>query len=199
MRRPETTLTHTGTITSLLVEARQGEKSAMDRIFEMTYAQLRELARAQLASIKHGEHLEATGLVSAACERLLDGGDLDAENRRHFYYLLGRAMHDVVIDELRRADALKRGGGYKQVPLLAVEADGVTSIYDAMDLHDAIEELRASDADAAQVVILRYFGNRSVAQVAEMMGCTLSAARNNWIYAKAWLHERLSRGRDGRN
>lgn len=184
-----------GTITLLLSQARAGNLKARDELFALIDQDLRRLAAGMIP--RRGwvpSELDATALVSAACERLLGKGQLDAECRRHFFFLLGRAMHDVLVEQARSACSAKRGGKHQRVPMVEFQADGRTTTAAMLDLHEALKALKALDPDGAQIIQLRFFGGRSVEEAAEIMGCTLGAARRHWVYARAWLQERLARG-----
>src|SRR4051794_24077347 len=189
----DTGLTATGTITLLLNQVREGQAGARDELFDRVYSDLRRIA--QHAIDKGGwprDGLEGTALVSAACERLLGRGDIDAENRRHFFYIFGRAMRDVLVERARGELALKRGGAVRHVPLIGFEIDGEMTRTTVMDLHDALDELRKIDERSAQVVELRFFSGRTLQEVAELTGLSFGAVRRDWEYARAWLHVRLS-------
>jgi DNA-directed RNA polymerase specialized sigma24 family protein len=54
-------------------------------------------------------------------------------------------------------------------------------------IHEALEKLAAEDAEAAQLVQLRYFAGLSVEQAAETMDLPHSTAYAHWAYAKASL------------
>ena len=54
-------------------------------------------------------------------------------------------------------------------------------------LHEALDKLASEDAEAAQLVQLRYFAGLSVEQAAELMGLPRSTAYVHWAYAKASL------------
>jgi len=183
-----------GTITILLRETREGELGARDRLFDAVYDDLRRLAHSQLSNLGRSGTIEGTALVHSACERLLGKGQLDAEDRKHFFFLLSRAMHDVLVEHIRAENALRRGGGHQRVPLVEFATDGQMVRLDLLAVHEAIEELRGVDAQAAQVVQLRFFAGRTLEQCEELMGVSFAMVRRHWDYAKAWLHERLSRG-----
>jgi RNA polymerase sigma factor (TIGR02999 family) len=123
------------------------------------------------------------------------GRVLDATNRRHFFFMFQRAMHDALAAHVRSESAQKRGGGRERIGLIEFEADGDTFAVDILDLRAALEELRQTDPDGAQVIMLRFFGGRSLDETAAIMECTFATARRHWEYARAWLHERLSRPR----
>jgi RNA polymerase sigma-70 factor (ECF subfamily) len=180
-----------GTITLLLGEAREGRPSALDDLFELLYDDLRAIARRELRAVRNSP-LHATTIVHAACERLLANESLDAQDRRHFYFVLGRAMHDVLIEQIREEQTLKRGGGWKRRPLVEFEVADQPVVADALDLSNALASLEQIDAEAHKIVVLRFYGGRTLKEAAELMGCTFAVARGHWEYAKAWLHNRLS-------
>lgn len=180
-----------GTITSLLREIRNGQCGAVDRLFSHVYEDLKDVARQYLSQYR-SRNLPATALVSAAYERLASKEAIDAADRRHLFYLFSRAMHDILVEEVRADLAIKRGGRLRRAPLLEIAVDGTTHHADILDVQEALSALSATDPDAARIVMLRYYGGLSVEEAAEAMQTTFAIARRQWEYAKAWLHERLS-------
>lgn len=181
------------TITALLQDAKAGAAGAMDRLFAHVYDDLRQVARGHLR--RRSGFLQATALVNAAFERLAAKEALTAEDRRQFFFVLSRAMHDVLVEQVRAKLARKRGGGARRVPLVEIAADGETRLIDVLDLEEAIAELGSTDPQAAQVVMLRFYSELTLEETSEAIGLTFAVTRRHWEYAKAWLHERLSRGR----
>lgn len=180
-----------GTITHLLGRMRGGDRAATEELFDVVYAELREIAHRLVGRSAPGS-LEATELVHAACARLLGKCRLEAENRRHFFFLFGRAMRDVLTEQARRRAALKRGGSRQRVSLLEMKIDGATMTADILDLRAAVEALRGFDRDAARVVDLRFFADRSLEETAEILDLSVASVRRNWAYARAWLREHLA-------
>jgi len=182
-----------GAVTRLLDRAREGDACARDELFDLVYADLRAIAQ-RLIGAGSGPPgaFQATELVNAACLHMLDQERLDAENRRHFFYLLKRAMHDVLVKEARSAAADKRGGGRQRVPLVEFAVDDTTTVCGMLELSAAIAELHEIDPDAASVVRLRYFCGRSLRETAELMDSSLAVVRRHWDYAQAWLRVRLA-------
>jgi len=182
-----------GTITRLLGEARQGRSSALDDLFELLYDDLRGIARRELRNAGN-EPVHATTLVHSACERLLARESLDANDRGHFFFLLGRAMHDVLVERIREEQAQKRGGGWKRRAMVELLSDDDRVVADGLDLAEALAALEKVDAAAHRIVVLRYLGGRSLREAAELTGCTFGAARGHWNYGRAWLRDRLGDG-----
>lgn len=179
-------------ITSLLVRYRGGDKAAVDELFERVYPELRKIARRTIINYTGKKPLNVTALVNSACERLLEREQLDAENRTHFFYLLSRAMHDTLVEESRAARAAKRGGQHKHVSIAGIEIPDGSKSMEFVELHGAIEDLRLVDHESAEVVVLRYFGGRTLEEAADALGCSSSVVQRHWVYARAWLRERLS-------
>jgi len=59
---------------------------------------------------------------------------------------------------------------------------------DLLTLNDALERLGQADAQAAELVKLRYFAGLSVEQAAELLGIPPRTAYRDWAYARAWLY-----------
>ena len=76
------------------------------------YDELRRLAAQKLAQEKPGQTLQATALVHEAYLRLLDGEHTQNWNSRgHFFSAAAEAMRRILIEQARRKDSGKRGGG----------------------------------------------------------------------------------------
>lgn len=174
---------------------RNGDPEATNQLFARVYDNLRGMAKNLIRNTERPWTAEESGaLVNAACQRILEQDNLDAENRKHFFFLLSRAMRDTLIDDARADAAVKRGGRHRRVALDDVAGDTDAGTYSMDDIRKAIDELHDEDAKAAEVVMLRFFGGRSLAETAELMGYSFANARRDWEYARAWLHKRLSTG-----
>ena len=186
-----------GTVTLLLGRVRDGvsdsvRSKAFDDLFAYIEVDLRRFAQSVLnAGRLPSGGVNGTELVNMACVRLLGQGRLNAQDRRHFFFVLGRAMSDVLVDEARRTNAKKRGGDWGRVALTEFVIDGESNHIDILDLRTAIDELRAADEIAAKVVEARYLSGRSIAETAELLSISIASTRRNWDYARAWLKIRL--------
>lgn len=187
-----------GTITTLLAAVRDGSTEANERLFDRVYGELRLIARSQVSRLGV-EAFEATGLIGAAYERLAGKEALNAEDRRHLFFLFGRAMHDILVEHVRSEQSLKRGGGVQHVTLVELQVEDDRVRADLVDLAEALQALERVDPDSARIAILRYYTGRSLREAAEIMGMSFAVARRHWDYAKAWLLERLSRNEGDRS
>lgn len=186
-------------VTELLRQSREGALAARERAFTIVYEDLKRLAASLLRrGFKRSTLMQTTVLVNSAIERLLERGALDAVNRRHLFMLLGRAMHDVLVEEARRHGAIKRGGDRQAVPLTAdlprEAPDDPVSVDELQAMRTALDQLAEVDPDAAETISLRFYCGRTLDEVAEVMQTTLAVVRANWEYGRAWLAARLGDG-----
>ena len=88
------------------------EKTA-DRLLPIVYDELRRLARDRMSAEKPGQTLTPTGLVHEAWLRLVDA-EASWDSRGHFFGAAAEAMRRIMIDNARRKQAVKHGGGHRR-------------------------------------------------------------------------------------
>lgn len=162
-------------------------------LFDRLYAQLRQIAEAQMSHERPGLTLQPTALVHEAFLRLSADTGTVWENPRHFYAAAANAMRRILVERARRYARLKHGGGQKRVSLddadpSAPSDGGVNAM---LSLDAAIDELRDFDPQLAEVVMLRYFAGLSVEQTAEVMARSPRSVKYDWSAARAWLLRRI--------
>lgn len=194
-RRPlscVSTVEHRPNITTLLEAVGQGDAGAAERLLLMVYDELRGRAARELAGRAPHETLQATALVSEAYLRLFSGVSPTWENRRHFFFAAARAMRDIIVEKARRQRAQKRGGGRRRIDL---DVDCVVGEQwvgpGVLEIEGAMEALREHDARCADIVLLRFFGGLTHAQVADTLRVSEARVRREWAYARAWLRKHL--------
>jgi RNA polymerase sigma factor (TIGR02999 family) len=146
-----------------------------------------------MAQESAGQTLQATALVHEAWLRLVAEGDRTWQNRAQFFAAAAEAMRRILIDRARRKYALKRGADAERVDLdrvdVALEADAET----LLRVNEALDKLAANDAQAAELVKLRFFVGLDYVEAAETLGISERSAKRCWSFARAWLYRELSR------
>ncbi len=178
-------------VTQLLASARQGDAGAINKLLEVVYGQLQAIANHQMEVVPPGGTLQPTALVHEAYLRLFGDGEVQWEDRRHFFYAAARAMRDIVIEQARRHATAKRGGGRKRVDLEEAIVSTKEQADELLALDEAIEHLEAIDARSAEVTMLRYFAGLTVPETAKAMEISPSTVDRHWRYARAWLRSRV--------
>lgn len=183
-----------GTITSVLKEARDGNREAVDRVFALVYDELRVLAHHRLRGQPANQTLDTAALIGEAYLRMIDQTRAEWPDRTYFYAYASRAMRAVLIDHARRRRAAKRGGNAPHFSLderyLSVEAQADLLI--ALD--DALHRLAALSDRLSRTVECRFFGGLTEGETAEVLGVSERTVRRDWIKAKAWLYAELQQG-----
>jgi RNA polymerase sigma factor (TIGR02999 family) len=183
-------------VTHLLQQWQRGDPGAMDRLLPLVYDELRRVARARLRSERDTHTLQATALVHEAYLRLVGAGRPTAQNRAHFFAIAARLMRQILVDHARRRRARKRGGGETAISLPEWVRTPEIDVVDLLALDQALVELTAMDPRLTQVVELRFFAGLTIEETSEALKVSAVTVERDWMVAKAWLHERLSRAPD---
>ncbi len=181
-------------VTSILSAIGQGDQQAAGRLLPLVYEELRKLAAHKLALETPGQTLQPTALVHEAYLRLVaEERGQHWDSRGHFF--AAEAMRRILVENARRKQAAKHGGGRRRVPL--AEFHRVTeSPQDLLDLDDALTRLAAREPAKAQLVQLRFFAGLSTPEAAAALGVSVATAERWWAYARTWLFSEMSGGEE---
>jgi RNA polymerase sigma factor (TIGR02999 family) len=167
-------------------------------LLQQLYAELRKLAEARLRKLRPGQTLQPTALVHEAYLRLMKTNEPAWNGRAHFFGAAAQAMRDILVDGARRKLAQKRGGGLERAEETVTLADDDGSVQlsaeDLLALHEALERLQQEHPQAAELVLLRYFGGLSMAEIAEMQDVPIRTLERKWTFARTWLKRALHPG-----
>ena len=173
-------------VTRILSQIECGDPSAAAQLLPLVYEELRRVAAVKLAHEKPGQTLQATALVHDAFVRLVDVAHRQEWNSRgHFFAAAAEAMRRILVENARRRERYKHGGGRHRQELMDVAAPENNERLLALD--DALTRLATEDALAAKVVELRHFANLGHEEIAAVLKITVYHARQKWTYARAWL------------
>ena len=174
-------------VTRLLGDAGSGKPGAWNRIYALLYRDLHQIARAQIRQQRRAHVRSPTSLISETWLKLA-GADFSVENRAHLVALVARAMRFVLLDEVRRALAEKRGEGMDLLPLDETTEPVQTSrLEQLLILDQALTDLGKLDARLAQVVEMRYFAGLSEQEIADLMQRSERSVRRDWQKARLFL------------
>lgn len=184
-------ITSGGQITRLLVEWREGDPSACDRLAPLVYPELRRLARYHLRASGNGL-LSPTELVHEAYLRLLVGVVPDVECRAHFYSVAAKAMRQVLTDWARRNLSSKRGAGQRTLSLDALDMQPAEQAADLLALDDALCTLSEFDPRKSAALEMKFFGGMTAEEISEVLDVSRVTVRREIRAATAWLRTRLT-------
>jgi RNA polymerase sigma-70 factor (ECF subfamily) len=182
-------------VTCLLEAIRAGDGQARNRLVELVYGELHQVAARLLRGAPDDNSLQPTALLHEALIRLLDGQALArAPNRAYFFGAVARAMQNALADHARRRRAAKRGGNLQRVPLDAMLAAIDERGIDTLALHEALKQLAVHHERAGQVVTLRFIGGFTVEEVAQQLEISPTTAESDFRFARAWLRKKMGGG-----
>jgi RNA polymerase sigma-70 factor, ECF subfamily len=176
----------------LVRAARHGDPAAEDLLASAIYPELRRLARRYLSGERAGHTLQTTELVHEAWLRLFGADTITYQDRAHLMALMATQMRRVLVDHARRRNALKGPGAAIRVAL-ADDVPGTPAPgEDILAVDEALRALEALDHRASRVVELRFFAGLGEEEAALALGVSLSTLKRDWVFARAWLFDRLA-------
>jgi len=171
-------------VTALLGDWSRGNRTALNQLLPLVYAELRRVAARQLRSERADHTLQPTALVHEVFLRLVD-------QRAHFFGVAANVMRRILVDHARRHGATKRGEGVRCLSLDEASDVAASNGMPVLELDHALERLETIDAELARIVELRAFGGLTIEEAAHVLSVSPSTAKRDWRTAKAWLTREL--------
>ncbi len=182
-----------GELTQLLAAIQAGCPDAQSQLLHLMYSRFYRMARHLLAEEPSGLSLQPSDLLDEAVVRILQSNLLHtAPNRVYLLRAVGRLMRRVLVEHARRRQAEKRGGKFRRLPLDALLDYYERQEIDTVALHDALEVLSSLHERAALAITWRTIGGCSEAEVAELLGVSVSTIQKDTQFARAWLRKQLA-------
>jgi RNA polymerase sigma-70 factor (ECF subfamily) len=178
-------------LSAVLSRIRQGDRAALEELVTLLYPELRRRAAHYLRRERRGHTLQPTALVNEAYLRLFHAEGLEWNDRAHFLATMAQQMRRILVDYARARNAQKGPGAQVRVELGDVASLGQTRPIDLLAVDQALTHLAAIDPRAGRVVELRFFGGLVETETAEVLGISVASVKRDWLFARAWLFDRL--------
>jgi RNA polymerase sigma factor (TIGR02999 family) len=173
--------------TVMLAAIETGDSKAAEQLLVLVYDELRRLAASKMAQEAPGQTLQPTALVHEAWLRLVGNQAPPFKNREHFFRASAEAMRRILIDRARRKHTQRHGGGYRRIDLEGFDLAVPAADDQVLAVNEALEKLALEHPVQADLVKLRYFAGLTNEEVSEVMGISVSTAKNYWTFSRAWL------------
>lgn len=183
-------------LADVLRAAGEGNRIASAELLPLVYDELRKLARSRMANLPPGNTLQPTALVHEAFMRVSDTQEPGWDSKGHFFAAAADAMRQILVDQARRKNRLKRGGDKKRIELGEFEAPLSCPVEDVIALDEAVERLKIDDPRKAQIVSLRCFAGLNREETASILGISVPTVDREWRYIVARLHKELTEAGD---
>jgi RNA polymerase sigma factor (TIGR02999 family) len=182
----------TQAVTQLLVDWRNGDPEALDKLMPLVYAELRRIASRYMKRERAGHTLQTTALVNEAYLRLVGQQQIDWQGRAHFYAVAAQVMRHLLVDHARSRQVAKRGGKAQQITFDETAVISRERDDNLVALDEALTKLSEIDPRKVKLVELRYFGGLSAEETAVVLGVSEITVKREWLKTKAWLYRELT-------
>ena len=178
-------------LTELLRRVHTGDRTALDAVIPLVYAELKRLAGSHLRRERTAQPLQTTALVHEAFLRLAEGSHPSYEDRSHFYGIASRVMRQILVDDARSRCAGKRG---KEVVVEVTELPDPASQPDEalLAIDEALDHLAQACPAKAQLIEMRYFAGMTVEECATALAQPVHTIRKDLRLAQAWLRREMA-------
>ena len=176
-------------VTRILNAIEQGNGKATEELLPLVYEELRLLAAQKLSHERPGHTLQATALVHEAYIRLVGDEPTSWNSRGHFFAAAAEAMRRILVENARRKQRVKHGGGLERIDLDAASPleSEERAADDLIALDEALAKFSKTDQLKANLVKLRYFAGLTIKQAAQALNISHATAERHWDYARTWL------------
>jgi RNA polymerase sigma factor (TIGR02999 family) len=178
-------------ISSLIVSAEHGDRSAADALFAELYSELHQLAKRQLARRGAGVTIGATTLLHEAYLDISRRDRAVFPDRARFMAYAARVMRGLIIDYVRSRHAQKRGGLFEFTSLGKEDMGPAADAQELARISDALDELAAVEPLLAQLVDLKFFCGLSFTEIAALRRVSERTVQRHWEKARIYLHRTL--------
>ena len=179
-------------ITVLVHEYANGNKTALDRLLPLLYSELYRVAQKHMRDEHSGHTLQPTALVHEMYARLADQDPPNVQDRVHFLSVAARVMRQILIDHARTKYAQKRGGRQEKLTLDEAQGACVEKPRVMIRIDDALNALAREDAVKARLIEMRFFGGLTAEESAVVLEQPVAVVRRQLRIAQAWLLKELS-------
>ncbi len=184
-------------VTALLMRLSSGDKSIIERIMPLVYAELHRRANQYMRQERADHTLQPTALVHEVYLKLVQQREPTFRNRAHFYAISAQLMRRILTDHARARLATKRGSGNLEQGQDEAQPDAEPlQLRDdqpvrLLAINDALHDLALLDSRQEKVVEMRFFGGLTAEETAEVLGVSTRTVEREWSMARAWLYTRL--------
>ena len=171
----------------------QTEGHGADDVLPLVYDELRRHASNKMTGEYRQHTLQPTALVHEAWLRLVAPGRKKRCGKTAPIFLerAARAMRRILIENIRRKTAIKRGVTGVRVDIEKIDLAESSPEEKILLIDEALEQFQVASPEKAKVVMLKFFGGHSNGEVADMLGLSERTVERHWAYAKAWLFQQI--------
>jgi len=169
-------------VTLLLNAYRNGDGSALDKLADILYPELKAMARRRAAA---GPGMGATTLVHETFAQMLSGGRLSPDDRKQFFGLAATIMRRIIVDEIRYATAAKRDGVDVTLAETMIGDDAHEQAEFLLQIDELLSMLESENEQHARVFECRYFAGLTTAETSDALDMSVRSVERAWSEARS--------------
>lgn len=181
-------------VTRRLRLAREGDKDALNEVFDLVYEELFRLAKGHRRRWSGDRTMDTVALVHEAYLKLVNQENPDWNDRGHFLAVAARAMRHLLLNYAERRRAGKRGGGQQPIPLEEFNPVAEEVADEVLALNECLQRLATVSPRQVSVVESRFFLGLSIQETAEALSVSPATVKRDWQLASAWLQREIQGG-----
>ena len=173
-------------LTRLIQRWSKGDKEAEHLLFEQIIPKLKLIFRRK----NWLYHTQTTAMVHdfySYMNKEIKG--LQFKNHKSFYSLVGKAVHNFLVNRIRYHAVRKRGGGCQFIHGVDELAEKTDHPDKMLSIHQAMAALAKEDAYLAALIEAKYFGGCTLQEIADSLNKSLSKVSREIKFAEAWLRD----------
>jgi RNA polymerase sigma factor (TIGR02999 family) len=162
-----------------------------DTLFTTLYTELHRLARRELNRRGPVGGFGVTTLLHEAYLSISGREETVFVDHARFMGYAARVMRGLIIDDVRRRRAEKRGGLFQITSLDTDHAGNGASPQALLQISDALDELAAVEPALAEIIELKFFCGFSFTEIAAMRGVSERTIQRGWEKGRLYLHHAI--------
>jgi len=169
-----------------ILSSDSNSQDTLDRVFELMYAEIKNMANIQLHKLNAGQTITPTVLVNECYLKLSKPDNLSFENRKHFIYTIARCMRQYLVDRVKQNMRKKRDGAKTSNVLSSIIGEKDIN-FELLDLDAILNKLNQINTTYAELAVLKFFSGHSLEEIAEIQGVSRSTIMRKWSMTKSFI------------
>lgn len=181
----------TSSFAQAVAAADAGDPLAVREVFTTLYRELHQLAESHIRRQSPDFSLGTTTLLHDAYLQMSSRELGVFPDKARFFAYASQVMRGIVIDRVRRRQAIKRGAGFELTSLSDVPGRVAEPSPEVDALVAAMEQLTRIDASLAELVDLHFFCGFSFVEIAQLRAVSERTVQRGWRKARLLLAAEL--------
>ncbi|MBL4659586.1 MAG: hypothetical protein JKY19_04465 [Alcanivoracaceae bacterium] len=177
-------------ITLLISQASDGNKNALNDLIPLVYDDLKMIATGlRRKQFDVSKTINTTSLVNEAWLKLNKYG-IKAENRKHFFCIISKAMRQILVNSAKQKLTHKRNANIVTFDESSLKSESEAQWMITLD--EIINSIAESNQRMAQVFELKYFLGFSEEEICEILTISKRSVSRDWLSIKTIIKQVLS-------